>query len=419
VKRLTRAAVLAVGSELLTPSRLDTNSLFVTAELNRHGIDVVFKSVLGDDADELARGLEHALGRVDVVVCSGGLGPTADDLTRDVVATVLGRTLYTADDLANGIRRRFEARGLSMPRINLRQALVPEGAVVLANQVGTAPGLWIEHGDQVVVLLPGPPRELRPMFEAVAHERLAPRAGGRVIVQRIVRVTGRSESHVEEAIRALYRDWASAQVPVMVTILASLGQVEIHLSARAPEQSEAHRALSAAVEAVEERLGADVYSSDGRAMEQIVGDLLLTRGWCAALAESCTGGLIASRLTDVPGSSRYVDRGVVAYANEAKTSLLGVSTDLLAAHGAVSEAVARSMAEGVRVRAGVDLGIGVTGVAGPGGGSEAKPVGTVAVAVSTVLESRSRLHRFAGERTLVKFQASQAALNLARLVLES
>ena len=414
MKRLTRAAILAVGSELLTPARLDTNSLFITDRLNRLGIDVVFKSVLGDDRAELSHALEDALSRVDLVVCSGGLGPTDDDLTREVAAGVLGLTLRPDDGLAEGIRDRFDARGLEMPAINLRQAMVPGGAAVLANRSGTAPGLWIEHGEQVVLLLPGPPRELRPMLEDTARERLEPRAGGRVLVRRIVRVTGRTESHTEEAIHSLYAEWASARVPVAVTILASLGQIEVHLSARSADRSEAERALTAAERAVEHRLGPDVYGTDDRTMEQVVGELLLARGWRIGVAESCTGGLIASRLTDVPGSSGYVDRAVVTYSNEAKTELLGVPAELLAAQDAVSEDVAVAMAEGVRIRARVDLGLGVTGVAGSGGGSAAKPVGTVAVAVSSAEGSRSRLHRFHGEREFVKFQASQAALDLAR-----
>ena len=417
MRPLTRAAILAVGSELLTPARLDTNSLFITDRLNRLGIDVVFKAVLGDDRAELSHALQDALSRVDLVVCSGGLGPTDDDLTREVTASVLGRRLQPNDGLAERIRNRFAARDLEMPAINLRQAMVPEGAAVLANRSGTAPGLWIEHGEQVVVLLPGPPRELRPMFEDAARERLEPRAAGRALVRRIVRVTGRTESHTEEAIQPLYAEWASAQVPVAVTILASLGQIEVHLSARSADRSEAERAVSSAVRAVEDRLGADVYGTDDHTMEYVVGELLLARGWRVAVAESCTGGLITSRLTDVPGSSRYVDRSVVTYSNEAKTDLLGVSANLLAAQGAVSEDVALAMAEGIRTRTGVDLGLGVTGIAGPGGGSVAKPVGTVAVAVCVAGASKARLHRFPGERGFVRFQASQATLDLARRLL--
>jgi nicotinamide-nucleotide amidase len=417
VSPATRAGIVAVGSELLTPARVDTNSLFIADRLNQSGIDVVLKAVCGDDRLELALTLEHLLSRVELVVCCGGLGPTHDDVTREVVAEVLGLTLRQHNGLAGRIAERFAARDLSMPTINLRQAMVPEGAAILDNRFGTAPGLWITHGNHVVVLLPGPPRELRPILDGVMRDRLAPRDGGRVLVRRVVRVTGLSESHTEEVIQPLYGQWASGPVPVSVTILASLGQIEVHLSARSVDRSEAELVLAAAVHAVEDGLGADVYSSDDRTMEQVVGDLLLARDWRVGVAESCTGGLITSRLTDVSGSSRYVERSVVTYSNEAKIELLGVPPDLLAADGAVSESVAVAMAEGIRIRSGANLGIGVTGIAGPEGGSAVKPVGTVAVAVVGDGVPRSRLLRFLGEREMVKFQASQAALNLARQLL--
>ena len=413
----TRAAVLAVGTELLTPSRLDTNSLAITAQLNRYGIDVVFKAVVGDDREGVARAVADALGRAELLVCCGGLGPTDDDVTRDAVADALGLAQHTDAAIAARVEARFTTRGLAMPAINLRQARVPDGAVVLENRVGTAPGLWIPRGERAVLLLPGPPRELDPMLEAAAAEHLAPQAGRWTVRRRVVRVTGRSESHTEEAVQPLYAEWASAALPVRATILASLGQIELLLSARAADGTAAEEALAAAVAAVEARLGADVYSVDGRTMEEVVGEQLAARGWRVAVAESCTGGLITSRLTDVPGSSRYVDRSVVVYSNEAKTALLGVLPALIAAEGAVSEGVAVAMAEGVRQRAGVELGIGVTGIAGPGGGSVSKPVGTVMVAAAVEGRTLVRARRFPGERALVKFQASQAALDLARRLL--
>jgi nicotinamide-nucleotide amidase len=413
----TRAAVLAVGTELLTPARTDTNSLAITAQLNRHGIDVVFKAIVGDDRAGLARTVGEALDRAELLVCCGGLGPTDDDVTRDGVADALGLAQHTDPAIAASIEARFAARGLVMPSINLRQARVPAGAVVLENRVGTAPGLWIPHGERAVLLLPGPPRELAPMLEAATGAHIAPRAGRWTVRRRVVQITGRTESHTEEAVRPLYAGWASAALPVRATILASLGQIELHLSARAADAVAADAALAAAVAAVEVRIGDDVYSVDGRSMEEVLGAHLLARGWRVAVAESCTGGLITSRLTDVAGSSRYVDRSVVVYSNEAKAALLGVPEAVIAREGAVSEAVARAMAEGVRARAGVDLGVGVTGVAGPGGGSETKPVGTVVVAAAIEGRTVVRTWRFAGARGLVKFQASQAALDLARRVL--
>jgi len=417
VKPLQRAAIIAVGSELLTASRIDTDSLLITEQLNLLGIEVASKGIVGDDHDELAVALSTALTRVDIVVCSGGLGPTDDDVTRDVVARVLARPLAEDDRITEHIRARFAARTLQMPEINRRQAMVPAGARIIENANGTAPGLWIEDGDRVVVLLPGPPRELKPMLARLAAGWLGERAPGLSLVRRVLRIVGRTESHTEEAIRPLYPEWAQAAVPIAVTILASFGQIELHLSARARSRSEAEAALDVASSQVVERLGMDVYSRDGTSMEQVVGNLLVERNWRIAVAESCTGGLITSRLTDVPGSSRYVERGVVAYTNESKVALLGVAAALIDEHGAVSEPVAIAMAEGIRMRAATNVGIGVTGIAGPGGGTPAKPVGTVAVAAAAADLVRSRLFRFIGDREHVKFQASQAALDMVRRML--
>lgn len=417
MKPLQRAAIIAVGSELLTASRIDTDSLLITEQLNLLGIEVASKGIVGDDYDELAAALSTALARVDIVVCSGGLGPTDDDVTRDVVARVLARPLAEDDRITEHIRARFAARNLQMPEINRRQAMVPAGARIIENANGTAPGLWIEDGDRVVVLLPGPPRELKPMLARLAAGWLSERAPGLSLVRRVLRIVGRTESHTEEAVRPLYPEWAQAAVPIAVTILASLGQIELHLSARARSRSEAETALDVASSQVVERLGMDVYSRDGTSMEQAVGNLLVERNWRIAVAESCTGGLITSRLTDVPGSSRYVDRGVVAYTNDSKVALLGVSSALIDEHGAVSEPVAIAMAEGIRMRAATNVGIGVTGIAGPGGGTPQKPVGTVAVAAAAADLVRSRLFRFIGDREHVKFQASQAALDMVRRML--
>jgi nicotinamide-nucleotide amidase len=419
VKPLTRAAIVAVGSELLTPSRLDTNSLFITEQLNALGIDVVGKAVVGDDRLELAHVVRLLLERVDLLVLSGGLGPTDDDVTRETVADVLGRPLAEDPAITERIRARFIARGfrLPMPDINRRQAMVPAGARVVENANGSAPGLWIEHGERVVLLLPGPPGELRPMLAQLARSLLATRAPGRSLVRRVVKITGRIESQTEEDLQPLYREWARRTPPVAATILAALGQIELHLSVRAATRRAAEEALEAAAAQVVEVLGRDVFSTDGRPLEQVVGELLAERGLRIGVAESCTGGLITSRLTDIPGSSRYVERAVVAYSNEAKVELLGVPQALLVEHGAVSEPVAVAMAQGIRARAPVEVGVGVTGIAGPAGGTPDKPVGTVAVAVAMGRSVRSRLFRFVGEREQVKFQASQAALDLVRRML--
>jgi nicotinamide-nucleotide amidase len=416
-KGLSRAAIIAVGSEMLTPAKVDTNSLFITEQLNLLGIELAFKSIVGDDRGELEHAVRDAIARVDLLVCCGGLGPTDDDLTRPVVADVVQRPLIEDEMMTAKIRARFQGRGLEMPEINRRQAMVPAGARVLPNVNGTAPGLWIEHGDRVVLLLPGPPRELKPMMSSVAEGLLRERAGGMSLVRRVIKITGRSESHTEEMVQPLYAEWSRAEVPIAATILASLGQIELHLSACCAVRPDAEAALDRAVEQVRNVMGLHVYSTDGRGLEEVVGAILAERKLTIAVGESCTGGLIASRLTDVPGSSRYVDRGVVAYSNAAKTELLGVPDEMLKAHGAVSEVVATAMAEGIRSRSRVDIGIGVTGIAGPDGGTAEKPVGTVCIAASAAAGTRIRTFRFVGGREMVKFQASQAALDMVRRML--
>jgi len=302
-----------------------------------------------------------------------------------------------------------------MPEINRRQAMVPRGAVVLDNPNGTAPGLWIERGRTAIVLLPGPPREMKPMLEGVVRDRLAPRSGAAGLFRRVLKITGRAESDVDAQVQPIYAKWTSNPVPISTTILAVLGQIELHLTAQAASREAANTALDAAVLELQQALGASVYSTDGRSLEAVVGDLLRQHKLTIAVAESCTGGLLASRLTDVPGSSDYVERGVVCYSNRSKPELAGVPAALIAEHGAVSEPVARAMAEGIRGRAATSVGIGITGIAGPGGGTPEKPVGTVAVAVIVDDETRVRTFQFIGGREMVKFQAAQAALNMTRL----
>ena len=412
-----RAAIIAVGSEMLTPSKIDTNSLFITEQLNLLGIEVAFKSIVGDDRADLEHAVRGALERVDLLICCGGLGPTDDDLTRVVVAAALGRALVEDETITARIRARFQGRGLEMPEINRRQAMVPVGARVLPNTNGTAPGLLIEYEEQLVLLLPGPPRELRPMMTALVAGDLRARAGNRALVRRVIKITGRSESHTEEAVQPLYREWAQAKTPIAATILASLGQIELHLTAASESRAQAEAALDAAVAQVVGVMGLYAYSIDGQPLEEVLGAMLVDRGLTIATAESCTGGLIASRLTDVPGSSRYVERGVITYSNASKTELLGVTVEMIAAHGAVSEPVASSMAEGIRSRARVDIGVGVTGIAGPDGGTPEKPVGTVAIAAASSSGTRVRTFRFVGGREMVKFQASQAAMDMVRRLL--
>jgi nicotinamide-nucleotide amidase len=401
---------------MLTPFRVDTNSLLVTDRLNAIGYDVRLKAVVADDVDELARVLQNTLAWVDLVVVTGGLGPTEDDITREAVARVLGVPMDVDEAIVEHIRERFAKRGMTMPAINQRQAMVPRGATVLPNPNGTAPGLWVEHDRTAIVLLPGPPREMTPMLESVVRERLAPKSAGHGLFRRVLKITGRAESDVDAQVQPVYAQWINQAVPISTTILAVLGQIELHLTAQAPDRAAADAALETAVEALQEVLGPAVYSTDGRTLEAVVGGLLRERHLTIAVAESCTGGLLASRLTDVPGSSDYVDRGVVCYSNRAKTELVGVPEALMVEHGAVSEPVAQAMAEGIRARAGTHIGVGVTGIAGPGGGTPEKPVGTVSIAVVVDDEVRVRTFQFFGGRDMVKFQAAQSALNMTRLL---
>lgn len=410
------AVILAVGSEMLTPWRSDTNSLFITGVVNALGIPVAYKTVVGDSREELITQVGHALSRHRVLILTGGLGPTDDDLTREAVAAHLGLPLDEDASIVEIIRARFAARGLAMPEVNRRQAQVPRGATVIDNPRGSAPGLLIDDGHRVIALLPGPPREMRPMMEGPVRERLRALAGERRLLRRALRVAGRSESRVEEAIQPVYRQWLERSPVIDTTILATPGFIEVHLAMVTADVAAGDMALDAAVLALSARLGADLVSDTGAPVEQVLGQLLMERGWRIALAESCTGGLVASRLTDVAGSSAYVQAGVVAYSNEAKSSFLGVPPELIAEHGAVSEPVVRAMAEGALQRTGADVAIGITGIAGPGGGTDEKPVGTVwiAVALAEPRDTRAALCRFIGGREQVKAFAAVTAMDLTR-----
>jgi nicotinamide-nucleotide amidase len=417
VERPRWAEIIAVGSELLIPPRADTNSLYLTARLSDIGIEVRAKTVVGDNRADLESVLRDALARTGIVVLSGGLGPTDDDLTRDAIAAVLESPMAEDPALLEQIRERFARRGARMPAVNRRQALVPRGGVAIENPLGTAPGLWIEHGDGLIVALPGPPNELMPMFDRIVDERLAPRAGPDRVYRRVIKTSGRTESEVEEAAFPIYGAWVTEPLPVLTTILASPGQVELHLSVRSASADIADARLCDAVLQIVAVLGPDVFSTDGRTLEEVVGDAVRARGWFLAVAESCTGGLVSARLTDVPGSSDYVSLNAVTYSNEAKVSWLGVPGDLVRDHGAVSEPVALAMANGIRQRAGADIGVGVTGIAGPTGGTPAKPVGTTVIAVTTATTHIVRTFRFPSTRVRNRQFAAQLALDLTRRLL--
>ncbi len=404
------AEIIAIGSELLAPDRTDTNSLWLTEKLNSIGIEVKLKTIVGDDDARLEETIRDAVKRSGVVITTGGLGPTEDDITRKVAARALGRRLLLDDALLEGIRHRFESFGLTMPERNSRQAMVIDGAEVLDNPNGTAPGLFIEYEGTSVVLLPGPPREIQPMFENHVQPRLAKKAGNLRVVRRVLRVAGIGESAVDEKIAPIYTRYTNPQT----TILFNRSEIEIQLTARGRTEADAEMLLDKLSGELEERLGHAIFAFRGEKMEEIVGLRLSVGGYTLAVAESCTGGLIAQRLTDVAGSSKYFIEGVVAYSNEAKTRTLGVEPILLLEHGAVSAAVAEAMAEGVRKRAATDFGLSVTGIAGPSGGTKEKPVGLVYIALASEVVTEHRKFTLPGDRHLIRWRASQAALDLLR-----
>lgn len=411
---MVRAEIIAVGSEMLTPQRVDTNSLFITERLNAIGIEVAAKSVVVDDRALLADVLRIAWERVDLVVVTGGLGPTSDDLTREALADVLGAPLEEDPRVIERLEQRFARRGVAMPSNNRKQAQVPRGALVLPNEKGTAPGLLAEREGKRVIVLPGPPREMKAMLDRVLGDLYAARAGTVRVCRRVVQTTGRPESQIEEVAHPIYARWTVGPTPIQTTILAAPGQIELHLSVRAGSEEQGRALLDAAVNELSAALGSVVFATDGRRMEEVVGELLRERRLRVATAESCTGGLLCSRLTDVPGSSDYVERGVVCYSNRAKTELAGVAADVIERYGAVSEPVATAMARGIRDRASVEVGVGISGIAGPGGGTAEKPVGTVVVAVASPEGERVRTLWFPGDREQVKMHATQAALDMVR-----
>jgi nicotinamide-nucleotide amidase len=406
-----KAEIIAVGSELLTPDRLDTNSLFLTEELNKIGIEVVRKTIVGDNRDLLAEAFRDALNRVPLIIASGGLGPTQDDLTRETVADLLGRRLHRNDEILRYIESRFRALGREMPPVNVRQAMVPEGAEILQNPRGTAPGLWIEDKGRSIVLLPGPPREIKPLFREQVLPRLERRVSGVRMFHREIRVIGLGESHVEQRIVGIYKRFPE----VSTTVLAAPGETQIHLRIWTDDAERAEKMLEEIVKGFEIALNDRIFSQDGASLEEVIARELTLHSATISAAESCTGGLLAQRLTSIAGSSSYFLGGVVCYSNELKIAWAGVPPGLIQAKGAVSAEVAVALAEGIRRRVGSTFGVGITGIAGPGGGSEEKPVGTVHIALSHAGGVNERGVRFPGDRESIRWQASQVALDMVRI----
>ena len=408
------AEIIAIGSELLTPFRQDTNSLYLTEHLNQLGVEVAFKTVVGDTRQHLTQVAKIALGRADLLIFMGGLGPTEDDLTRESVAAALGLELRRDPELVAALYARFAALRRKMPENNERQCDVIASAAVLPNEKGTAPGQWIEGNcegrKKIILLLPGPPWELKLMFEKQVLDRLRAALPPAFIATRVIKVAMVPESTCDARIATIYQKYDDVQT----TILADAGEIQLHLRSRGGSLAAAQQRVDALADEIEDELGDTVFSTGGESLEQIVAYYLEMRGATIAVAESCTGGLIAEHLTSISGSSRYFLGGAVVYSNELKTAMADVPPLVIAQHGAVSKQVAAALAEGIRRRANSTLGVGVTGVAGPTGGTEDKPVGLVFHAVADGVQTEVVERKFIGDRERVRRWAMRQALDLVR-----
>jgi nicotinamide-nucleotide amidase len=419
------AEIIAAGSEMLTPFRQDTNSLYLTARLNELGVLVAFKTIVGDNFEHLTSAAKIAISRADIVVFSGGLGPTEDDLTREAVGAAMGLKLRRDTEILTGMYKRFAARRMTMPQNNSRQADVLDGAEVLENTNGSAPGQYIDtvvgRHRKIVILLPGPPNELKAMYEAECRPRLAATLPERHMAKRMLRMALIPESQVDARTAPIYKQYTDVET----TILAGSGEIQLHFVCAKASGAEAQARVDELAEKIEQEMGEAIFSSHGESLEEVVLLMLGLRHMSLAAAESCTGGLLAQRLTAVPGSSRYFLGGAVVYADRLKTTFAEVPEEMVRTQGPVSEAVARAMAEGIRRKTGAAVGVGITGIAGPGPGAPGpdadKPIGLVYVAISFAGEGKTKVVELnlTGDRERIRLWASQHALEqLRRSLLE-
>jgi nicotinamide-nucleotide amidase len=400
------AEIIAIGSELLTPQKVDTNSLYLTDQLNALGVEVVRKTVVGDERERLMDTILGAVARSQIIVLTGGLGPTEDDLTRDAVASALGRAMVFRQDICDQIEERFRRFQRKMVEINRRQAYIVDGAEVLANDRGTAPGQWIEQNSTVLMLLPGPPNELKSMFEKQCLPRLQKLLPPQVIQTLMLRVVGMPESDLDQLISPIYLRYPN----LATTILAVSGEIHIHLRARSADSAQAEALIAEVAAQIEPLIGDRIYSRNGDSLEKVVGDLLRARHAHLSVAESATAGLLGGRITAAPNSSDYFLGGFLAYSDQMKTKLLGVPPDMLAEDTAVSERVAKAMAEGAKERTGSDYALSITGYAGPDG----EKVGLVFIGLATPNGSEARRVQFPGDRERVRAFSTNIALDLLR-----
>jgi nicotinamide-nucleotide amidase len=409
-----KAEIIAVGSEMLTPYRQDTNSLFLTEKFNELGVTVAFKSIVGDRRRDLVGAIRTALARTDILAVMGGLGPTEDDLTRECVAEALGLELRRDGQLVGALHVRAAQWRRTLTENNLKQADVIEGATVLENPNGSAPGQWLdltyEGYRKLIALVPGPPNECKPLFAAEVMPRLRAVLPACFIATRTLKAAMIPESQADQLLAPIY----TAYTDVETTILAHAGDIQLSLLCGKPTMEEAQERVDELAGKMEEALEDWLYSSDGETLEQIVLYFLGMHQTTLAVAESCTGGMVSERLTRVSGSSRSFLGGVVVYSNQLKISFAGVSADLIAQHGAVSAEVAAALAAGIRQRTGARLGLGITGIAGPTGGSDAKPVGTVFISLSDGKKTETQEKHFSGDRNRVREWTTQQALDMIR-----
>ena len=405
-----RAEIIATGTELLTGGSVDTNSVFLSEELMLLGLETAFKTVVGDDEKDMEEALKRAMARVDAVIITGGLGPTEDDITRKVVAKITKKRLVLNEEALTAIRTRLAGRGKDVLAANDRQALIPAGTRLLPNPAGIAPGFYIDEGGPFVAVLPGVPREMRAMYSESLRPALEQRFGGKSFIRRrVLRTCGISESAVNQSIQDILR----RNEPKVGLSVKETG-VDVRIIARASSGEQAQALVDRTESSIREKLGDAVYGVDGVELEEVVGALLKQRRLKIAVAESCTAGLIGARITNIVGSSEYFERGAVVYSNLAKTEMLGVPVDVIERHGAVSSEVAAAMAQGIKQAARTDLGLSVTGVAGPGGGTEKKPVGLVFIALSSSQGIKAAEYRLLGSREQIRMRASQMALDMVR-----
>jgi len=404
--------IVTIGNEVLSGRTLDTNAAFLARALEEVSVQVMWHTTVGDHVGSISEALRLALDRADGVVVTGGLGPTPDDMTRKAVATVFKRPLQLDESVLASLRERGRRLGRKLPPSIETQALIPRGAEIWVNPVGSAPGLLIEQKKKPVILLPGVPQEM----EALTRQFVVPylrQRSGRFVESFTLRTAGVYESMLHDVIGELPSKWPGGSL----AYLPSYFGVDLRVTVAGGSEDDVHTVTGMAYEQLRQRVAGVTYGEGTAGIEEVVGEQLLARGWRIAVAESCTGGLLMKRLTDVPGSSRYVERGFVVYSNAAKTAQVGVDPALIEAHGAVSAPVAEALARGARAAAGVEVGVGITGIAGPDGGSDTKPVGTVFIAVSTPETEVVRDHRFFGSRNVVRERGAQTAFDLVRRVI--